>query len=500
MQKPLTLNNLPRKPPVNIEPIRVVAPITTADLGRGRVATPKQVTKVKAPIITLADLGRNRKRTTPPRGRVQRPDGYADYVGSLKAKNLWDVWQRGLWKGKRCFIVGGGPSLKTFDWSLFKGELSIGINRAFEKYDPSMMFCLDPRFWGWIVRGDFGKEASEKYEAFKGMKVWMNSLNFIFPDNIHVIDLKDLEPCGSNSGHAAINVAMALGANPIYLLGFDMKGDGKGRQKWFHDGYPNLQSESVYKGMIEALNEDAPRIKKTGTSVINLTPRSALKCFPTDTVNKVLRLKPKPSRPLVVSFYTENTSYKKEADSMIASVIRFGLDYDVVSKPNLGGWKKNTYYKAQFIREMMDKHPDRNILWLDADCAIMQYPTLFDDMKADIAVFIADWKKIGAVKARVTNKNFLTHTELINSVIYVANNKKGREVIDYWIKLNKKNFPTVQLEQANLYQTLKEWKKPLKVVYLPPAYCQVFDIMAHLGEPVIEQYQAARRLKGEVGK
>jgi len=35
---------------------------------------------------------------------------------------------------------------------------------------------------------------------------------------------------------------------------------------------------------------------------------------------------------------------------------------------------------------------------------------------------------------------------------------------------------------------------------LPPAYSQVFDIMAHLGEPIIEQYQAARRLKGEVGK
>ena len=33
------------------------------------------------------------------------------------------------WKGRRCFIIGGGPSLRGFDFSSLKGELVIGVNR-----------------------------------------------------------------------------------------------------------------------------------------------------------------------------------------------------------------------------------------------------------------------------------------------------------------------------------------------------------------------------------
>ncbi len=282
MQTPITTKDTYRRPPTVVEPIRVVEPITTASLGRGRIANPEPEVRVAPPIITLADLMKNRKKMTPTRGKMRRPnrdDVWVDYGEDLKVRGLWQICARQMWKGRRCFIVGGGPSLKNFNWNLLDGELSIGINRAFEKYDPSMMFCMDPRVWGWIVRGDFGQESTERYESFKGVKVWMNATNFVFPDNIVVVDLADLQPCGSNSGHGAINLAILLGANPIYLLGFDMKGDGSGHQKWFHNGYPALQSESVYGGFIEALGKDVARIKKSGTKVINLTPDSALNCF-----------------------------------------------------------------------------------------------------------------------------------------------------------------------------------------------------------------------------
>ena len=460
------------------------------------------------PILTIHDKLKNQPRRlrtlVHPRGipqetpRKRLPLAAFDDRFS-KSTNFWSRFKKGSWKGRRCFIVGGGPSLKNFDWGLLKGELSIGINRAFEKFDPSIMFCMDTRLWGWVVRGDFGDEARTRYENFRGHRVWVESPSFLFPDDITVVPLRDISPCGSNSGHAAINLAVDLGASTVYLLGFDMRGDSKGGQKWWHEGYPSTQSEGVYKTFIKALNDDAPRLSKTKTSVVNLTPRSALKCFPSSTIQTILAADKHPDRPLVVSFYTENTSYEQEADRMIKSITKFGLDYDVVPKPNFGGWKRNTYYKAQFMKEMLDKHPDRNLLWLDADSAMGQYPTLFDNATADIGVFIADWGKIGNIKHRITDKNYITNRELISAVVYIANNPRARAVIDAWIVLNKKNYGKVPMEQENLLRTLDGWKRPLEVLHLPPSYCQVFDIMAHLGDPVIEQYQAARRLKQEVG-
>ncbi len=204
--------------------------------------------------------------------------------------NIHDVLPHGAWKGKRCFIVGGGPSLKGFDWGLLQGELSIGVNRAFEKYDPTIMFCMDPGMWGWIVSRKFGPEVLQRYNEFKGYKVWTNNIWLNIPpeDNTYIADVKNLMPCGSNSGHSAINLAVLLGASPIYLLGFDMKGDGKGRQKWWHDGYPTENSEQMYSGFITAMTKDAPRLLGEA-EVVNLNPNSALKCFPFDTIQHIFR-------------------------------------------------------------------------------------------------------------------------------------------------------------------------------------------------------------------
>ena len=514
MSELITTQGLGRRPPENVEIIKPKKPLTTLGL-------PRRVEKVETrrvrPILTLGDLRGNKTRLGGlPRAAPARlmPGGRRGYNANLKEmlrpKSLWNIMPRNLWQGRRCFIVGGGPSLNGFDWSLLDGEISIGINRAFEKFNPTMMFCMDPRVWGWIVRGDFGQESTEKYEQYKGTRVWINMSNFIFPDDVYVVDLNELQPCGSNSGHAAINLAMLLGANPIYLLGFDMRGNSKGGQEWFHNGYPVTQTEGVYDGFLKALNGDVGRIKNNGTQVVNLTPKSALKCFPTDKIGNIVKPRKAVVRPIVISYYTENTGYENEAAQLIKSIVKFGLEYDVVPKPNMGGWKANTYYKAQFIREMMDKYPDRNLLWVDADAIIVSYPTLFDNMKEDIGVFIADWDKIGNYKIRLSHVKIMTGIETLSGTLYVANNSRSKAFIDAWIALNKKQFAHTPMEQTNLCNLLGygknqaqrklKWTNPLTVHHLPPSYCQIWDTMAYLGEPVIEHHQAARRLKGEVGK
>jgi len=206
-------------------------------------------------------------------------------------------------------------------------------------------------------------------------------------------------------------------------------------------------------------------------------------------------------KPIVVSYYTENTCYEKEAEGLRRSVIKFGFDHDIVPKPNMGGWRRNTYYKAEFIQGMLGKYPTRNVLWLDADSAMIQQPVLFDGMKEDIGIFIADWKTLPGNICKRMGKHGepLTSTDFLSGTLYVANNPQGRAVIAAWIALNKKNFDKVGMEQNNLRDVINNWSGSLTVNHLPPSYCQIFDIMAHLGKPVIEQYQAGRCSRKEVG-
>ena len=43
----------------------------------------------------------------------------AEYVFSRYIGNIQDILPDGAWSGKRCFIIGGGRSLKGFNFSRF---------------------------------------------------------------------------------------------------------------------------------------------------------------------------------------------------------------------------------------------------------------------------------------------------------------------------------------------------------------------------------------------
>ena len=203
-------------------------------------------------------------------------------------KTLCDIFHDNNWAGKRCFVIGGGPSLKGFDFSRLDGELTIAVNRAFEYLEPSVVFFMDPIFYQKVMNGTFGERTKERFISHK-MKVTLNISGVQYGDGVYSIpiserpemttDLKDGLFEGGNSGFAALNLAVCLGANPIYLLGFDMNSNGTGKQSWFHPGYENPGKDSVYGGWIEHLNDAAPIIKELGIKVINLNPESGVRCF-----------------------------------------------------------------------------------------------------------------------------------------------------------------------------------------------------------------------------
>ncbi|MDD4984345.1 MAG: glycosyltransferase family 2 protein [Dehalococcoidales bacterium] len=253
-----------------------------------------------SPIITLHDM-QQRKDRFRDKAMIRRNLVEAEAMGYSKPRWFADYVQNGMWKGRRCFIIGGGPSVQQCDLSLLEGELTIGINRAYELLSPSILFGVDGQLWGWAETGKLGEESKAKFMAYKGYKVWI-ALHELFPPDFYMVEPDEAGgyrigtterlAFKNNAGYGAINLAAALGANPIYLLGFDMHGDGQGKQKWWHPGYPVDYGENIYARYIEEISNFAPVLHDAGIEVVNLNPQSKLTCFPFGEYQDVVVDKP----------------------------------------------------------------------------------------------------------------------------------------------------------------------------------------------------------------
>ena len=215
---------------------------------------------------------------------------------------LLEKYPNETWTGKRCFIIGGGPSLKNFDFSVLERENTIAINRAYEHMDPSIIFFTDnDTFYKKVLSNKFGVEARDKFINTRALKIALNIGNYNYDHGTYSVPLskapfltthlKDGLFDGGNSGFAALNLAICLEANPIYLLGFDMAGTGDGKQAWWHDGYEEVGSDKAYTAFIKYFEDAAKEIQRSGSQVINLNRKSHLKCFNFGDIKDIQDLK-----------------------------------------------------------------------------------------------------------------------------------------------------------------------------------------------------------------
>lgn len=219
----------------------------------------------------------------------------------LANRFIYEVLPDGSWKGKPCFVIGGGPSLEGFDWELLRGKRTIGINRVYEKFDPTIIFSMDTRFLRWVLEGKYGSKATDAFLRSKAYKVWLCTYNCRLPKNIYIIQVWEnysrgfrafpSTMCngighGNNSGYGALNLAACFGASPIYLLGFDMKYTN-GKTHW-HEGHPVPHKSDTVQRFMKYFQMAKIKTKEMGIEVINLNPESDLIYFPKKPFEEVL--------------------------------------------------------------------------------------------------------------------------------------------------------------------------------------------------------------------
>ena len=201
----------------------------------------------------------------------------------------------------------------------------------------------------------------------------------------------------------------------------------------------------------------------------------------------------RPERPLVIAYYTVDTPYQHEAESLKVSLEAVGYSYDIRGVPNQGSWQKNTQLKAQFVDHMLAAYTGRPLLYLDVDAIMIKPPIALDDLPAQ-----------GADIAAV---HFLTKpgqlgTELLSGTVWFGNTKPCRRVVQKWLHINAQ-YPEVlpggrkAWDQRTLEMAIKSIAS-CTFVELPQEFTYIAELTTkrdpHLN-PVILHTRGAKRFK-----
>lgn len=202
---------------------------------------------------------------------------------------LWEPEK--LWDGEEAFIIGGGRSLLTnrFDFDVLRDEKVIGCNNAYQ-YGPRICnICIfGDRTWllGHATMPGHQDRVAEYVEAggfvvtndnhMSGSSlVWLHWMRRRLK-GLHT----DALGWNKNTGASAINLALILGAQTVYLLGFDrFLTDGK--PNW-HDELMDKPSQKLYEGMnyCDARMKRDLKSKFPNRQVINVTDHSNYDVWP----------------------------------------------------------------------------------------------------------------------------------------------------------------------------------------------------------------------------
>jgi hypothetical protein len=201
---------------------------------------------------------------------------------------------RGDWADKPLYIVGGGPSLRGFDFSRLIGRGRIlGVNKAPFNIPCDAMFTLDQTFTR-LMREEIcafvqsGGDATLAMPPNEDGHKPIDGARYVVRRRGSGLSEDDREIFGLNSGYGALGLGYLRGAKEIALLGFDFDYDKDGNTHW-HDGYTwhSRQNHKYLARWTREFDRPARQLKEAGVNVINfIGPRgSGVREFPTATLN-----------------------------------------------------------------------------------------------------------------------------------------------------------------------------------------------------------------------
>lgn len=188
--------------------------------------------------------------------------------------------------GTNVFIVGGGFSLKSFDFGTLEGQNVIALNSVYKYVDETAVLYWADASWGQSEEDKLLKHPS-KYRFSSRLnadslildnKTGIGGCHWLKKTGDYGYDTNVNHVRGNNSGANAINFAVNLGAYRVILLGFDMGYTGS--KSYFHEHHAVSTAAATYPELfIPSIESMAKEMKHLPVKIINCNTYSKLKCF-----------------------------------------------------------------------------------------------------------------------------------------------------------------------------------------------------------------------------
>jgi len=212
-----------------------------------------------------------------------------------------EVLRDGQWSGSPCVLIGGGPSLGPLIERLSEfpqGTKFAAANQAW-KIDPipSIAYFIDKQVFA-LAESEF----LERWEESAPHQIRITNRpnasggkwsKIYWIDRISASEWGDSFETGivaaNNTGLGLLNIVDILGADPIILLGYDVKSEGH-RMSW-HDDYPDQtgwkpknpeQSYERWKICLQSV------VGKIRSKVFNANPNSGYEAFEKITFDQAI--------------------------------------------------------------------------------------------------------------------------------------------------------------------------------------------------------------------
>lgn len=199
----------------------------------------------------------------------------------------------GAHRGEPIYVVGGGTSLKGFDFTRLNDKITIACN--------AVAFQFQSRYLAFFCN-DFIKSNYDRIQSYPGFvltrtliaqginrddilyaKEWKGDREPLRDTDLTPLGISesyaDGVSTGGNVGFFGLTLAHVMGGDPIYLLGMDMCFGNTG-DKYFYKGYKDTnKGEQQYNKMIQAFEHAAPILEARGIKVYNCSKVSKLEGY-----------------------------------------------------------------------------------------------------------------------------------------------------------------------------------------------------------------------------
>ena len=195
------------------------------------------------------------------------------------------------------------------------------------------------------------------------------------------------------------------------------------------------------------------------------------------------------SQPLVVSFYTKNTPYEKEAEAFIATCKTHGIEFEVEALDSRGSWDLNCALKPRFLLKKL-KEKKRPLLWVDIDGRFLRPLEAYNWDHYDLSL---------RVNAHLPEDD---PSVFYSATLYCSYESPTVHLIEDWMGQCEEDLSksdrTVEIWDQQVLQNVLSRHQKVRFQPLPWKFAKVFDTDSSIlssEETIIEHTQASRRLK-----